>query len=528
MVTEGNVGAFKSKELRIALTSKCNYRCFFCHNEGFDKEYESFQKRTEFKFKETLSVVGKLLNEGYTDITLTGGEPLLKKDNLYEIIDFIKANSKDLPYITIVTNGYFIDEEFANKIKTYEKLKVNISLHSFDKAVYQSITRTKNSNLDDIIKNIKILVDKKIATKINYVLLKGINNSKEQIKEAIEKSRELGVYAIKFIELLVTDANEQVLPYYYEVKSISNIYLKDKLSCIKDDGRKAEYRFINESTDFRVETAKCSCKNGCSQCLRYKPLVVDSFSNLRACFVDRDELSINVNNYKSVIEDAGKRIIKMAKLYGNKAPILNNEPTFQNERSEVYFEFEDSKYTEFLRMYKEQNIMRTRYYEQSYFIYMPRTADSKWKNYEITLRVREDRNSGEAALNMSYIEVQKQEVEGIGFLINRTRFAKSDRFLQVGNGEEIKELIKTLDFEEKFNYELKGFYYRNRDSNGLKFSIAEINFNNHIKKHVVCFFPENNMFSGIREFVARYNLKPINKIFFKWAEDMTKLDPKMQ
>ena len=34
-----------NKSLRISLTEKCNYKCFFCHEEGLDIESQIRQKK---------------------------------------------------------------------------------------------------------------------------------------------------------------------------------------------------------------------------------------------------------------------------------------------------------------------------------------------------------------------------------------------------------------------------------------------------------------------------------------------------
>ena len=36
-----------NKSLRISLTGKCNYRCFFCHEEGLDMSKKRILKTKE-------------------------------------------------------------------------------------------------------------------------------------------------------------------------------------------------------------------------------------------------------------------------------------------------------------------------------------------------------------------------------------------------------------------------------------------------------------------------------------------------
>lgn len=67
-----------NKSLRISLTEKCNYRCFFCHEEVLDMS----KKRIPKTKKEVYDLIEVALENGYNDLTFTGGEPLIKKKDI--------------------------------------------------------------------------------------------------------------------------------------------------------------------------------------------------------------------------------------------------------------------------------------------------------------------------------------------------------------------------------------------------------------------------------------------------------------
>ncbi|MGB9730207.1 MAG: radical SAM protein, partial [Thermoprotei archaeon] len=516
----GTNTSFNKKELRVSLTSNCNYSCIFCHNEGIDKQYQiSISKvNDEIGVNQLVNVINTFVQDGYSDVTITGGEPLLKKKYIYAIIDSLKTLNTELPEITIVTNGALINEEFANIIKQYPRIKMNVSLHSFNNETYQLITRQKHngSTIEDIIKNIKLLISRGIKTKINYVLLKGLNEDSTQILNAIESSRELGVASIKFIELIVTDINEDVLKYYYEVKSIK-LLLGDKISRVRSDDRKEEYKLLNDPTDFKIETVKCGCKVGCKKCLLYRPVVIDENLNYYPCFVDNESIKINIENYKAQIEKGREKIIRFAEEYKDKAPILNNEPSFERNRNEIYFEMSDKDYVEFQNTHKNSNIMRTRYINKLYHVYTPETADNKWKAYEIVIGITEDKNSNEAGLVKTLNNYIYNKTKG--FVVTKKSFAKPDDFLRVGTYNELKEQLENLNYKEKMGYSISGFYYV--DPGKLRFSILELFYKDNRKKNVVCFFPDDNNIDSIDKYVTMYNLKPIPQAFLKWIEELT-------
>ena len=100
---ELQVTRFLQNGLRVLLTARCNYKCFFCHNEGLDRETS----------EKTESISPNLLLGfvfiGVRDITFSGGEPLLCVDKLEELLE---ALNRELPEtirgeitLTLVTNG---------------------------------------------------------------------------------------------------------------------------------------------------------------------------------------------------------------------------------------------------------------------------------------------------------------------------------------------------------------------------------------------------------------------------------------
>lgn len=129
------------KSLRVSLTGECNYKCFFCHGEGS----KMGDKREENSKKEMYSLIKEAIKNNYTDITFTGGEPLLKSN---DIIWYLSKLSEDKlkPYITIVTNGSLIKDELLDAIENYvgdnkELFKFNFSMHSLKSDIYLKIVR---------------------------------------------------------------------------------------------------------------------------------------------------------------------------------------------------------------------------------------------------------------------------------------------------------------------------------------------------------------------------------------------------
>ena len=65
------------KDLRISLTDRCNFRCFYCLPNG---EPPLARKDTILTFEEIERVSGIFVSLGIEKIRLTGGEPMLRRN----------------------------------------------------------------------------------------------------------------------------------------------------------------------------------------------------------------------------------------------------------------------------------------------------------------------------------------------------------------------------------------------------------------------------------------------------------------
>ncbi len=101
--------------LRLLLFLDCNFTCDYCCN--LNKDY--FSKFVHLHPEE-------IDFESYENVCLTGGEPFLDPDKVFEYMDLIPSDKT----IYLYTNGVLITKEHIQKLRTYENLGcVNIGLH---------------------------------------------------------------------------------------------------------------------------------------------------------------------------------------------------------------------------------------------------------------------------------------------------------------------------------------------------------------------------------------------------------------
>ena len=306
------------------------------------------EKRNENSKEEIYSLIKEAIKNNYTDITFTGGEPLLKSN---DIIWYLSKLSEDKlkPYITIVTNGSLIEDKLLDAIENYvgdnkELFKFNFSMHSLKSDIYLDIVRpvikaipTDKENLLELVKeNIKKIKTRNLMVKLNFVLLKDINTSKEDIREILDFAYENKVDYIKFLELLVTEdlIEKGMYKYYLTLDSLLDEW-KDKLVFYKRTTRRDEYLYKGKT---KVELQQCICMEGCAKCLINTSVFLTSESKYFPCFLKPEKvLEVNSAELISKIEEGTEYVKELGKEYGNGSPILVRNKEHVEEKEEYYY-----------------------------------------------------------------------------------------------------------------------------------------------------------------------------------------------
>ena len=177
------------KHIRFSITSKCNYKCIYCDQEGF------IPKTSELTVEEITKlckILAEILN--VTRIKFTGGEPLCRE----EIVHIIK-NVSDLHLykdISMTTNGLHLYEK-AEELHKAGLNRINISLASLKPEVYKKIYGS-----DSLAKVLKGLQKAKEVgfnpIKLNFVIMKGIND--DELENMYEFCGKNG-FVLQLIEL---------------------------------------------------------------------------------------------------------------------------------------------------------------------------------------------------------------------------------------------------------------------------------------------------------------------------------------
>ncbi|SHI38258.1 cyclic pyranopterin phosphate synthase [Hymenobacter daecheongensis DSM 21074] len=175
--------------VRLAVTDRCNLRCFYCMPE---EGIQYLPKRELLTYEEMERVVALLAGLGVRKVRLTGGEPFVRRD----LVPFIGRLSQipGIQDISLTTNGVLTAPHIPELVHLGVRT-VNLSLDTLDRARFAAITR--RDELPRVLDTFYALLAAGIRVKINAVVMDGQNT--QDLVPLAELTRELPV-DVRFIE----------------------------------------------------------------------------------------------------------------------------------------------------------------------------------------------------------------------------------------------------------------------------------------------------------------------------------------
>lgn len=206
-------------DLWINVTNKCNLRCIHCHlSSGTALENEMTKK-------EIIRVIDEARDLGVRNLTISGGEPLVRNDIL-SIVEY--AHEQNIDRITVVTNGTLITNETAEK---FSKLNVDVQV-SLDGAREEThdFIRGKGT-YKKTIGGIKKLVNAGAHFYIGMTIMKKNMNEMQEMAE-LSKSLRINVLHLTILQnkgrakenpLVIGLEDEDYVTAIKKMKEISNL-----------------------------------------------------------------------------------------------------------------------------------------------------------------------------------------------------------------------------------------------------------------------------------------------------------------
>lgn len=182
----------KIRYLRLSVTDLCSLRCIYCMPE---QGVVKIGHEGILSVEELVEIARACASLGMTKVRLTGGEPLVRR-GIIDICSGISAID-GIEELCITTNGVLLPE-LAGDLKRAGVDRLNVSLDTLDAEKYHMITRV--GDLDTVFRGLDAADDAGFTgTKINCVLIGGVNDDEIPDMVALTKSRDIDV---RFIELM--------------------------------------------------------------------------------------------------------------------------------------------------------------------------------------------------------------------------------------------------------------------------------------------------------------------------------------
>ena len=184
------------RDLRVSLTDRCNFRCFYCLPHG---EPPIAPKEQMLSYEEIDYICDIFVQLGIQKIRLTGGEPMMRRDIETIIQKLARLKGKGLKDLALTTNGYFLPGR-ARGLKDAGLNRITISLDSLKRDVFRKMTGV--DVLERVLDGIGAARDAGLQPiKINAVIVRGHNDDEVADFAAFAREHDVGMRFIEFMPL---------------------------------------------------------------------------------------------------------------------------------------------------------------------------------------------------------------------------------------------------------------------------------------------------------------------------------------
>src|SRR5213594_1430176 len=165
----------------LELTFVCNHACTFCYNSPTGQK--------ELTTAEILDALQKLADFNILYLTLTGGEPLVRRD----FFDIARA-ARGLGFaLRIYSNAFLIDEAMAKRIKEVANpIEMEISIHGAKAETHEKLTCVPGS-FQRVVNAVRHLRAEGIKVNLKCPITR---DNQEEVLDLYRLSVELGAFII--------------------------------------------------------------------------------------------------------------------------------------------------------------------------------------------------------------------------------------------------------------------------------------------------------------------------------------------
>jgi GTP 3',8-cyclase len=185
-------------DLRVSVTDRCNFRCQYCMPaEGLPW----LERDAVLTFEEIERLVRVMAPMGVTDLRLTGGEPLVRRQ--FPRLVAMLAAVPGIDDLSLTTNGYLLERD-ADALVEAGITRVNVSIDSLQRDRFFQLTR--RDSLPQVMRGLESIArhERVRPIKVNAVALRGF--TEEEALPFAEFARSTS-FQVRFIEFMPLDGD---------------------------------------------------------------------------------------------------------------------------------------------------------------------------------------------------------------------------------------------------------------------------------------------------------------------------------
>ena len=180
----------------LAVTYRCPLDCIHCSAEQRRKD----DTRPELSTDEMKRAIRESVDLGVVNVTLTGGEPLLRKDIYQLIAEVDRSKARCI----LFSNGLLINNEKAKHLADSGLYGINISLDSYIESKHDKWRRNPGCHREALMA-IDICLAAGLLTGISTYISRS-DLQEGNLERLIEMSRSLGIHQLTVFEPVPTGA----------------------------------------------------------------------------------------------------------------------------------------------------------------------------------------------------------------------------------------------------------------------------------------------------------------------------------
>lgn len=232
--------------LQLELTSKCNLHCKHCYNRsGYKKESDLVTPEKWVSFCRSLVSKGGILQA-----TISGGEPLLLGNHLWEIMDILHD---DGTVFNLISNGYLMDKNIIYKLLKYRFYWVQISIDSYCASLHDEFRGVEGS-WEKAAKAAYLIALSGIPLRIaSTITPRDLDHLEDFVKMAINLGAAYFIIgevmpsgrAFDNVEIFLTKENRNF--FYQEMEKLTKKY-KNDISILTSNSTKTQLEYASTTT----------------------------------------------------------------------------------------------------------------------------------------------------------------------------------------------------------------------------------------------------------------------------------------